>query len=477
MTLPSSRIKNPDAIVVGSGPNGLAAAITIARAGRSVVVYEAENTIGGGERSAELTLPGFVHDICSSVHPMGAASTFFRSIPLQEFGAEWLDPEACVAHPFDDGTAISVTRSLDETAAQFGPDQQAVRDLLVPFVGCWDELSSEILRPARLPHHPWLLARFGRLALMPALRLALRKFKTGKARTVFAGMAAHSKMPLTAWGSASFGIVLWATCHSVGWPFVRGGSQALTNALAAYLRKLGGEVVCGARVHALDELPKSPVVLCDVTPRQFLEMAGNRVSSAECRRLGRYHYGPGVFKIDWSLDGRIPWNAPACARAGTVHLGGSLEEIVKSERAASGESPAELPFVLITQPSLFDATRAPSGKHVAWGYCHVPLGCRIDVAERIETQVERFAAGFRRRIIGRSVMNPAGLQQHNANLIGGDISGGSMSLSRLLIGSARRAYITSVKGVFLCSSSTPPGPGVHGLCGYFAARLANERCF
>jgi phytoene dehydrogenase-like protein len=478
MTAPAhSQAKKLDAIVIGSGPNGLAAAITLARAGHSVVVYEAEDTIGGGARSAQLTLPGFTHDVCSSVHPLGAASPFLSTLPLADLGLEWVYPDASLAHPFDDGTAILLTRSLGESSAQFGIDDRAVHNLFAPFVKHWDALSSDVLRPARLPRHPWILARFGQSAVLPAATLAARALKTDRARAVFAGMAAHSTMPLTAWGSSAFGLILWTMCHSVGWPFARGGSQAISNALAAHLRAIGGEIVTGVCIKSLDDLPAASVVLCDLTPWQFLEIAGNRLPRARHTRLRNYRYGPGVFKIDWSLDAPIPWNAAACSRAGTVHLGGSLQEIIQSEQAASGESPAGMPFVLVTQPSLFDTTRAPSGKHTAWGYCHIPFRSTVDMVDRIESQVERFAAGFRSHIIGRSVMAPADLQRHNANLIGGDVSGGSLSLRRLLLGSTRRAYLTPAPAVFLCSASTPPGPGVHGLCGYFAAQLANEKRF
>jgi phytoene dehydrogenase-like protein len=469
--------KKTDAIVIGSGPNGLAAGITLARAGRSVTVYEAEKTIGGGARSACLTLPGFIHDVCSSVHPLAVASSFTQSLPLKDLGVSWVYPEAALAHPFDDGTAIIISHSLDETAARFGPDQQAVRELFTPFVNSWQHLSSDILRPARLPRHPWNLARFGWNAITSAAGMAKRKFQTDKARAVFAGMAAHSVMSLDSPGSSAFGIVLWTMCHTVGWPFALGGSQAISNGLAEYLQKLGGEIVTDARVASLDDLPETSAVLCDLTPLQFFKIAGRRLSKSNQRRFKNYAYGPGVFKIDWSLDAPIPWNAPECRKAGTVHLGGSLQEIIESERSAWSKSPSERPFVLVTQPSLFDTTRAPSGKHTAWGYCHVPHGSDEDVVERIESQVERFASGFRKHILHRALMSPKNLEEHNANLIGGDISGGAMHLRRLIFESTRLAYSTGIERVFLCSSSTPPGPGVHGLCGYYAAQLANEKCF
>ncbi len=463
-----------DAAVIGSGPNGLAAAITMAQAGYRVVVYEAEDSIGGGTRSDSLTLPGFVHDVCSAVHPMAASSHFFRGINLEKLGLRWVYPEAALAHPFDDGAAILITRSLSDTSAQFAADGPKVRSLFRPFVERWDDLSSDILRPARLPRHPLLVARFSREAAFPAASVAVRKFKTQKARAVFAGLAAHSMMPLTSWGSAAFGMLLWTTCHAVGWPIAAGGSQSIANALALCLERLGGIIVKNARIKSLRDLPEGAVVICDVTPRQFLQIGGAQISGSERLKLQNYNYGPGAFKIEWALDGPIPWNAPACSKAGTVHLGGSLDEIVQSEKAAWGPAPAERPFVLLSQPSLFDPTRAPKGKHTAWAYCHVPHASTVDMVQRIEDQVERFARGFRARVIGHSVMSPSDLERHDSNLIGGDISGGAISLERLVRRSTSKSYRTSIPRVFLCSSSTPPGPGVHGLCGYFAARLAEK---
>jgi phytoene dehydrogenase-like protein len=463
------------AVVIGSGPNGLAAAITLAKLGCRVVVYEAEDEVGGGMRSAELTLPGFMHDVCASVHPMALSSEFFKQLKLEEHGLHWVHPQAPLAHPFDDGAAILLTRSLEETAEQFGEDGPRVHRLLMPFVDRWRELSSEILRPAHLPRYPWLLARFGRHASFPALAVARREFKTEKAQAVFAGLAAHSAMALSAWGSAAFGILLWATCHAVGWPFAEGGSQSIARSLTACLEHLGGKVVTRARVNSLRDFPPETLVMCDVTPRQFGELSDSRMSEREQQQLKKFPYGPGVFKIDWALDGAIPWNASECRKAGTVHLGGTLEEIAESESAAWSSVPAEKPFVLLTQPSLFDSTRAPSVKHTAWAYCHVPHASTLNMVEAIERQVERFAIGFRQRIIARSVMSPSDLEAHNSNLIGGDISGGAVSFNRLVRKSFSSSYRTSIPGVFLCSASTPPGPGVHGLCGYFSAKFAYRR--
>lgn len=461
------------AVVIGSGPNGLAAAITLAELGHRVTVYEAADEIGGGVRSAQLTLPGFVHDVCSSVYPMAVSSEFFRRLHLEDFGLRWVYPKAALAHPFDDGSAVLITRSLDETSPQFGADAASVRSWLEPFVEHWSDLAADVLRPARFPRHPLLLARFGRDAALSAVSVARRRFSTGKARAVFAGMAAHSAMPLTAWGSAAFGILLWGTCHAVGWPFAEGGAQSLANALRRCLERLGGSIVTKAPIESLSELPKPSLVMCDLTPRQFLKIAEARISARERKKLQNFRYGPGAFKVDWALDGPIPWNAPECSQAGTVHLGGSIEEIAESEQRAWRGAPSDKPFVLLTQPSLFDPARAPQGKHVAWAYCHVPNGSAADMLDAIERQIERFARGFRARVIARSVMSPAGLEAHNANLIGGDFSGGAVSIDRLVRKSTSWSYRTSVPGVFLCSSSTPPGPGVHGLCGYFAARLAH----
>ncbi|MGH9710446.1 MAG: phytoene desaturase family protein [Candidatus Acidiferrales bacterium] len=469
--------RNYDVVVIGSGPNGLAAAVALAQTGKSVAIYEAEPTVGGGARSAELTLPGFVHDACSAVHPMALSSPFFRVLPLDRFGLRWIQPDAPLAHPFDDGTAALLMRSMDESAGQFGEDTDAIRSLINPLVKSWDRLSEAILAPPRIPRHPLALAHCGLCALRSATNLARSKFKTGRARAVFAGMAAHSMLPLEKVLSGAFGLLMWTTCHSVGWPFAAGGSQVLSNALADFLRSLGGEIFTDHRVNGLAELPSAHAMLCDITPRQFLQIAGGKISDRERRTFEGYRYGPGVFKVDWALDGPVPWNAPECARAGTVHIGGTLEEIAESERAPMQGKIVERPFVLFAQPSLFDSSRAPAGKHTAWAYCHVPNGSGVDMLERIENQVERFASGFRKRILARSVMAPAEMEAHNANLIGGDIGGGSAEMSQFFLRPSAKLYSTSLPGVFLCSSSTPPGPGVHGMCGYFAAQRALKQCF
>ena len=460
-----------EAVVVGSGPNGLAAAIELARAGRSVLLREAAESVGGGIRSAELTLPGFVHDVCSAVHPLAAGSPFLRTLPLGEHGLEWVQPPAALAHPLDRGEIVVVRRSLNETAAALGDDAASYESLFGRLARVWADLETPVLGPLVRPHrHPLTFARFGVEALWPADRLARRKFAGPHARALFAGLAAHSGLPLTRTASASFGLVLGALAHTVGWPLPRGGSQKLADALASYLRSLGGEIATGAPVESLAELRGARIVLCDVTPRQFLRLAGDRVTGRYRRALERYRYGPGVFKLDWALDGPIPWVAKDAGEAGTVHLGGTLAEITASE-AAPGANP---PFVLLAQPTRFDASRAPRGRHTAWAYCHVPNGASLDMTDPIEQQVERFAPGFRDRILARHALGPAELERRNPNLVGGDISGGANDLGQLLARPVLRRvpYATPIDGVYLCSSSTPPGGGVHGMCGYLAARAA-----
>ncbi|MDQ3254172.1 MAG: NAD(P)/FAD-dependent oxidoreductase [Acidobacteriota bacterium] len=467
-----SQHRRYDAIVIGSGPNGLAAAITLAQANRSVLVLEANDTVGGGARSAELTLPGFVHDVCSAVHPLAAGSPFFRTLPLEQHGLEWIQPPAPLAHPFDDGTAAVLERSVHATCETLDADASAYRQLIDPFVADWHKLETALLAPPRLPRHPFALARFGWRAMRSAKGLAESIFKNERARALFAGLAAHSMLPLEQPATAAFGLVLGITGHAVGWAFPRGGAQRITDALVAHLKSLGGEIVTGTRVESLDELPRARVVLCDMTPRGLLRIAGDRLPASYRRTLERYRYGAGAFKIDWALDAPIPWSAKECLRAGTVHLGGTLDEIVTAERAPWKGEHAEKPFMLLAQPSLSDATRAPVGKHTVWAYCHVPNGSTFDMTERIEKQIERFAPGFRDRILARSVMPPAELERRNANLVGGDINGGAQDIRQLFLRPTFRHYSTPAKGLYICSSSTPPGGGVHGMCGYHAARVA-----
>ena len=467
-----------DAVVVGSGPNGLAAAIALQQAGLAVLLLEGSQQLGGGLRTAELTLPGFRHDVCSAIHPLAVASPFFQTLPLAQYGLAYCTPPVAAAHPFDDGTAAAVVTSLTETACGLGVDAGAYRRLLAPLVAQWPHLAPDVLAPLHLPRHPVELARFGLSALLPATVLA-RRFAGEKARGLLAGMAAHAIQPLSNLATSAIALVLLTTAHRQGWPLARGGSQSLADALVAHFRALGGHVETGTYVRSLTQLPAARAVLLDVTPAQLLQIAGHSLSSIYRWQLRRYRYGMGVFKVDWALAAPIPFTAPECAQAGTVHLGGTLAEIAAGERAsARGQHPAR-PFVLLAQQSLFDATRAPAGQHTAWAYCHLPNGSPVDMTGAIERQVERFAPGFQERILGRHTFSPAQLEAHNPNYVGGDINGGLLSISQLFTRPALRAspYRTSQRGLYLCSSATPPGGGVHGLCGYYAARRALRDVF
>ncbi|SPE35502.1 Protein p49 [Candidatus Sulfopaludibacter sp. SbA6] len=461
-----------DAVVVGSGPNGLAAAITLARAGWSCVVLEAADTIGGGTRSQELTLPGYVHDVCSAIHPMAVGSPFFRSLPLGQHGLEWIYPPAPLAHPFDDGSAAMLERSIEATGKTLGPDAAAYASLIGPLVDRWEKLFADLMAPVHFFDHPMAAARFAPYAFRSATGLARARFHGSRARGLFAGLAAHSVLPLESVMTAAFGLMFAIAGHALGWPLPRGGAQRIAGAMASYLRSLGGEILTSSRVSSLDELPPARAVLLDVTPRQLLGIARDRLPSPYRRKLEQYRYGPGVFKTDYAMDGPIPWKDAECARAGTVHLGGTLEEIAESEGSAARGAAPERPFVLAAQQSLFDDSRAPAGKHTAWAYCHVPNGCTVDMTARIEAQIERFAPGFRERILARHAMGPAALEARNANYVGGDIGGGSYQACQFPTRPFPRLnpYSTPAPGVYLCSSSTPPGGGVHGMCGYHAAR-------
>lgn len=476
MQIPDAPNGRWDAVVVGAGPNGLAAAIALAREGRSVLVMEGENEIGGGARTAEITVPGFQHDICSAVHPLGAGSPFFRTLPLADHGLQWIDPPAAVAHPFDDGSAAVLYRSVEATAESMGQDRDDYCRLMTPLARAWPDIEGNVLGPLRFPRHPLAMARFGLLALRSATGLARHRFRTAAAQALVAGLAAHGVMPLTSPASAAFALVLGVLGHTVGWPIPRAGAGSVSAALASYLRSQGGQIVTDARVAHLDELPPARAILCDLTPRQLLQMAGDRLPGGYRRTLGRFQYGPGVFKVDWALNGPIPWRARGCTQAATVHIGGTFDEIAAGELAVWRGHTADRPFVILTQPSLFDSMRAPAGMHTAWGYCHVPNGSTEDMAERIEAQVARFAFGFRERIIARRTWSPADLAAHNPNLVGGDIGGGANTLRQLL---ARPIlcldpYATPLPNLFMCSASTPPGGGVHGLCGYYAAGSAEK---
>lgn len=441
-----------------------------------VTVFEAEPQPGGAARTLELTLPGFLHDFGSAAYPLAAGSPFFSSLPLSKHGLEWIHSPCPLAHPFDDGTATTLERDLGEAESALGDDGRAWRRLMQPFVERWSDLSSEVLRPIHLlSSHPLLLARFGLVAFPPAKMLAGIVFRGERAKALFAGLAAHSFLSLDAPMSAAFGVLLGAAAHAVGWPLARSGAQSLTNALCGHLAELGGEIKTSARVDSLADLAKFEATLCDVTPRQLARIAANRLSPRYMRRLARYRYGPAAFKVDYALRCPIPWKTSECLRAATVHLGGSAEEIAASEAATSQGRHSERPFVLLVQPSLFDSTRAPAGKHTAWAYCHVPNGSEFDMLPILEAQIERFAPGFRDCVLARRILSPASLEKMDANLMGGDISGGAMDIRQMLFRPTSRHYATSASDLYLCSSSTPPGGGVHGMCGYHAARLAVSR--
>lgn len=471
-------MKRHDAIIVGSGPNGLAAAIRLAQAGKRVVVYEANETIGGGSRSAELTLPGFIHDTCSSIHPLGIGSPFFKTLPLEKYGLQWIQPSAPLAHVWDDGTAVMLERDVNVTARQLGRDGARWAQVFGPLASRWDSLAPMLLGPlVRIPRNPFLLGYFGIWGLWPANFFARSMFRQEKTRGLFAGLAAHSTLPLQQALTTSFGMVLGLTAHAVGWPLPRGGSQKITDALVCHLQALGGEIITNTRVENIHSLPESDAYVFDVTPRQLLSIAGDQVSGRYKSQLQNFRYGPGVFKLDYALDAPVPWTAKEALRAGTVHIGSTLDEICVSERATSLGTVSEHPYLLVVQTSLFDETRAPHGKHTLWAYCHVPNGSTIDMTERIENQIERFAPGFKQRILARSVMNPAQVQARNANYVGGDINGGVQDFFQLFGRPVWRynPYTTPNPSIYLCSSSTPPGGGVHGMSGFHAANAVLKR--
>lgn len=461
-----------DAVVVGAGPNGLAAAITLAKHGLKPVVLEASKTAGGGASSSELTLPGFIHDTGSAIHPLGAASPFFSSLPLSEFGLEWITAPAALVHPFDDGTAAVLEPSIEVTAEGLEVDAKSYIKLVEPYIAYWKELVVDLLGTRRWPEYPLTLAMFGLRSFYSARSLADGYFKGDRARGFFAGLAAHSVLPLNKVPSAVFGMTLCLAGHTVGWPIPRGGAVSITSALSEYLRALGGSIVTGQYVKSRADLPESKAVFFDTSPTTLVEVYKDRLPEQYTRKLRNYKYGPGIFKIDWALSAPIPWSAKECTKAGTVHLGGTFDEIAEAEFAAWNGQVTDKPFVILAQPSLFDPSRAPAGKHTAWAYCHVPNGCNVDMTEAIEAQVERFAPGFRDVVLARDTSTPARLQSENANLVGGDITGGAQSLKQVFCRPTCNLspYSTPLKNVFICSASTPPGAGVHGMCGYHAAR-------
>jgi phytoene dehydrogenase-like protein len=463
------------ACVIGAGPNGLAAAIVLAQAGLQVDVLEAEPTPGGAVRTLELTLPGFWHDFGAAVYPLGVGSPVFSSLPLAEHGLEWIHSPAPLAHPLDDGTAVVLERDLGEARDSLATDGLEWDKLMRPFVERWAEFAPEVLRPVSLfPRHPWLMARFGMVAIRSAEALAGR-FRSERTRALIAGLAAHSFLRMDEPLSGAFAMLMAVPAHAVGWPIPRGGAQSLTNALCGILSTFGSKVSTSSPVESLAALENYDVLLCDLTPRKLAKIGGQRLSENYKRRLGRYRYGAGAFKVDYALNAPIPWKASECLRAATVHLGGSFEEIAASEKAVRMGKHAEHPFVLLSQPSLFDSSRAPADKHTAWAYCHVPNGSKDDMLERLENQIERFAPGFRDCVLARRVFSPEGLESMDANLVGGDIAGGALDMRQFLFRPTWRQYGTSARDIYICSASTPPGGGVHGMCGYHAARKVLAR--
>jgi phytoene dehydrogenase-like protein len=468
-----------DAVVVGAGPNGLAAGIELSKRGLATLVIEGAETVGGGTRTAQLTLPGFLHDVCSTVHPLGIASPFLRQLRLERHGVEWCQPPLALAHVLRDGSAVRFCRSLSDTADGLESDRQAYLDLMGPFVERADELLPELLGPLRWPRSPLLLARFGLAGLGSLSGLAGRRFSGQRAAALLAGMGAHAMQPLDSPATASFALVLALTGHMAGWPVARGGSQAIANALAAIFVEHGGELALGRHVERYAELPKARAYLFDLTPRQLLHIAGSELPVGYRQRLHRYRYGPGVYKMDWALRARVPWRDPACAEAGTVHLSGSLTDVARAEAAVHAGQLARRPFIIFVQPSLFDSTRAPNGQHTAWAYCHVPYASTVDASAAIEAEIEQAAPGFRALILARAVKDAEAMERYNANYVGGDINGGSALLTQLFTRPVARAdpYSTPNPRIFLCSSSTPPGGGVHGMCGYWAAQSALRHVF
>ena len=464
--------------MVGSGPNGLAAAIRLAEQGLSVKVFEASDTIGGGMRTKELMQPGFRHDVCSAIHPLAASSPYLKHLPLEKHGLEWITPEFPVAHPMDDGTAVVMHHNISQTVEELGVDGSSYRSAMEPIADNWDTLTSDFLGPLRFPKHPIDLALFGLKALQPA-SLFQRRFKDERAKALFAGLVAHSILPLNAISTSAIGLVLGAAGHAVGWPMPKGGSQSIAEAMAGYFKSLGGEIETGSEITSVEQLPPSRAMLMDITPRQLIQIAGDRLPGSYINRLKKYRYGSGVFKVDYILSEPVPWNDPRCQRAGTIHLGGTFDEIAAGEKMMDSGQHVEKPYVLIAQQSNFDDTRTPDNRHTLWAYCHVPNGSTRYMTTEIENQIERFAPGFIDTIEQRHTMNTDQFHEYNANYFGGDINGGRQDIWQLFTRPVHliHPYATPAKGLYLCSSSTPPGGGVHGMCGYHAATLALRKEF
>lgn len=459
--------------IIGAGPNGLSAAVVLAQAGLTVQVFEAEPQPGGAARTMPLTLPGFLHDFGSSVYPLGAGSPFFKTLPHADLGLEWIHGDAALAHPMDDGTAIMLGHTLDAQKRELGADGEAWLRLVRPAAERWWNFAGEALQPPlHIPSNPILMARFGLDAVQPAALLA-RRFKTGRAKALFAGLVGHSLLPFDQLLSSAVGIILGAAASAVGWPIAKGGAQSITNALIRWLEQHGGMVHTSHRIRSIDEIhTQDTITLCDVTPHQLLSLAGTRLTPAYRRLLQRFRYGPGAYKLDYALAEPIPWRSPECRRAVTVHLGGTFAEIAASEQSVWEGKHPHRPYVLLAQPTLFDPGRAPAGKHIAWAYCHVPNGSTVDRTEAIEAQIERFAPGFRDCVLARRAWPPADLESMDVNLSGGDINAGAFSLKQVLLRPTIHTYRTGTPGLYLCSASTPPGGGVHGMCGYHAAQAA-----
>ncbi len=464
--------KTYDAVVIGSGPNGLSAAITLIHRFKSVVIIEGKSTIGGGLRSAQLTLPGFVHDICSTVHPLAISSPFFDKLPLEKYGIEWIQPDILVAHPFYDGTCLFLHRSIEYTCEAMGEDAMAYKRLISPFIKDYKRLLQDILKPIHIPEYPFLTFRFGIKAMKSARTIAYKLFKHEKTQALFAGLAGHAMIPLEKPFTSSFGIVLAVLAHTVGWPVIKGGSQKLADTLLNYFTDKGGEVLVNYPVASMKELPEASYYFFDVTPRQLLNIEGINLSKTYMEKLKKFRYGPGVQKVDWAIKKPIPWQSKMCRKAGTIHLGASFEEIERSIKYANNGIIPQLPYVIVAQPSLFDPTRAPEGNHTAWAYCHVPSSIEEDSSELVEDRIEQFAPGFKDIIMARHSMSPKKMEEYNPNYVGGDINGGIQDLAQLFSRPVFSffPYRTSHKNIFICSSSTPPGGGVHGLCGYYAAK-------